>query len=138
MRTIKLIKRDGKVDVETDLAAFFSTLRNGVYHLIIKREKETRTINQNNLMWMWFACIEQETGTDKQDVYLYYCKKFLCKVIQVGERLEKVVETSSMLNTQRMTDFLKKVQADAASELGITLPLPEDRYFECFYQRYKQ
>ena len=33
------------------------------------------------------------------------------------------------LNTVQMTDFLNKVKADAATELGITLPLPEDRYY---------
>jgi hypothetical protein len=35
-----------------------------------------------------------------------------------------------------MTNFLNQIQADAASELGITLPLPEDRFFECFYQQF--
>ena len=85
---------------------------------------------------MWFRCIENDTGTDKNDIYMYYCKKFLCKVIRVGEKVEKVSETSSMLNTAQMSDFMKKIQADAASELGITLPIPEDKYFESFYQQY--
>lgn len=87
-------------------------------------------------MWMWFKCIENSTGTDKNGIYMYYCKKFLCKVIRVGEKVEKVYETSSMLNTTQMTEFLNKIQADAASELGIMLPIPDDRYFEAFYQQY--
>lgn len=87
-------------------------------------------------MWMWFKCIENSTGTDKNDIYMYYCKKFLCKVIRVGEKVEKVYETSSMLNTTQMTEFMNKIQADAASELGIMLPIPDDRYFENFYQQY--
>ena len=37
---------------------------------------------------------------------------------------------------KQMSDFMNKVQADAASELGIQLPIPEDRYFEEFYQQY--
>ncbi len=45
-------------------------------------------------------------------------------------------DTSSRLNTKQMTDFMMKIQADAASELGITLPVPDDRYFEDFYQQY--
>ena len=36
-----------------------------------------------------------------------------------------------------MTDFLNKVQADAAAELGITLPLPEDRYYSEFINEYQ-
>ena len=130
-------KRDGKVSLDTDLDFLFSTLRNGRYIISVKRASERRTIAQNDLMWSWFSCIEEETGTAKNDVYMYYCKKFLCKVVSVGERMEKICQTSSMLNTAQMADFLKKIQADAATELGITLPIPEDRYFEDFYNKYK-
>ena len=130
-------KRDGKVSLDTDLEALFSMLRNGRYIISVKRASERRTIAQNDLMWSWFSCIEEETGTAKNDVYMYYCKKFLCKVVSVGERMEKIYQTSSMLNTVQMADFLKKIQADAATELGITLPIPEDRYFEDFYNKFK-
>lgn len=136
MKVVRVEKKDGRVSLDTDLDYLFSTLRNGSYNLILKRVNEKRTINQNDLMWMWFRCIENDTGTDKNDIYMYYCKKFLCKVIRVGEKVEKVYETSSMLNTEQMSDFMKKIQADAASELGITLPIPEDKYFESFYQQY--
>lgn len=130
-------KRDGKVWLDTDLDFLFSTLRNGRYIISVKRASERRTIAQNDLMWSWFSCIEEETGTAKNDVYMYYCKKFLCKMVSVGERMEKIYQTSSMLNTVQMADFLKKIQADAAAELGIMLPIPEDRYFEDFYNKYK-
>jgi hypothetical protein len=36
-----------------------------------------------------------------------------------------------------MTVFLNQIQADAASEFGIALPSPEDRYWEEFYNEYK-
>lgn len=130
-------KRDGKVWLDTDLDFLFSTLRNGRYIISVKRASDRRTIAQNDLMWSWFSCIEEETGTAKNDVYMYYCKKFLCKVVSVGEHMEKIYQTSSMLNTVQMADFLKKIQADAATELGITLPIPEDRYFEDFYNKFK-
>ena len=136
MKVVRFEKKDGRVSLDTDLDYLFSTLRNGSYNLILKRVNEKRTINQNDLMWMWFRCIENDTGTDKNDIYMYYCKKFLCKIIRVGEKVEKVYETSSMLNTAQMSEFMKKIQADAASELGITLPIPEDKYFEAFYQQY--
>ena len=136
MKVVRVEKKDGRVSLDTDLDYLFSTLRNGSYNLILKRVNEKRTINQNDLMWMWFRCIENDTGTDKNDIYMYYCKKFLCKIIRVGEKVEKVYETSSMLNTAQMSEFMTKIQADAASELGITLPIPEDKYFEAFYQQH--
>lgn len=136
MKVVRVEKKDGRVSLDTDLDYLFSTLRNGSYNLTLKRVNEKRTVNQNDLMWMWFRCIENDTGTDKNDIYMYYCKKFLCKVIRLGEKVEKVYETSSMLNTAQMTEFMNKIQADAASEFGITLPIPDDRYFEAFYQQY--
>lgn len=36
-----------------------------------------------------------------------------------------------------MTNYLEKVKADAATEFGITLPLPEDRNYEAFVAEYR-
>ena len=121
-------------DVEP--AYIFSTLANGNYTITIKKAKEKRSIPQNDLMWMWFTCIERETGTPKDDVYMYYCKKFLCKIIEIGNHREKIYNTSSKLTLEEMTEFLNKIQVDAATELGITLPKPEDRFFEQFYAQF--
>ena len=121
-------------DVEP--AYIFSTLSNGAYTITIKKAQEKRSLPQNDLMWLWFTCIEQETGTPKEDVYMYYCKKFLCKVIEIGGHREKIYNTSSKLTMEEMTAFLNKIQADAATELGITLPKREDRFFEQFYAQF--
>ena len=129
-------KQDGRMTFDVEPAYVFSTLQNGTYQITVKRASEKRSIAQNDLMWMWLACIERETGTPKDDIYMYYCKKFLMKTIQVGERMERIYNTSSKLNTQQMKDFLDKIQADAQSELGITLPNPEDRYFQDFYSQF--
>ena len=129
-------KVDGRLTFDTELAYIFSTLSNGTYNITIKKASEKRSIPQNDLMWMWLTCIERETGTPKDDIYMYYCKKFLMKTIQVGDKWERIYNTSSKLNTEQMTEFLNKIQADALQELGITLPQPEDRLFEAFYQQF--
>ena len=135
-KTIVMRKQDGRMTFDVEPAYIFSTLANGTYHITVKRVSEKRSIAQNDLMWMWLACIERETGTPKDDIYMYYCKKFLMKTIRVGEKLERIYDTSSKLNTQQMNEFLDKIQADALSELGITLPNPEDRFFEQFYNNF--
>ena len=135
-KQILVTKKDGRLTFSEEPAAIFEFLSNGEYVMTIKRMSKKRSIPQNDLMWMWFECISRETGTGKDDVYMYYCKKFLCKVITIGEKQEKIYNTSSKLNTEQMTDFLNKIQADAAQELGIRLPQPEDRFFEAFYQQY--
>lgn len=135
-RQIILTKQDGRLVFDQEPAAVFEFLSNGQYVLTIKRMNTKRSIAQNDLMWMWFACIERETGTSKDDIYMYYCKKYLMKTIKVGEKLERIYNTSSKLNTQQMTEFLNHIQSDAREELGITLPRPEDRFFEAFYNQF--
>ena len=135
-KTVVMTKKDGRLTFDQELPYVFSTLANGTYTLTIKRASEKRSISQNDLMWMWFQCISNETGTPRDDIYMYYCKKFLMKTITVCGRMERIYTTSSKLTVVEMTNFLNQIQADAASELGITLPLPEDRFFECFYQQY--
>ena len=131
-----MTKNDGRLTFDVELPYVFSLLANGKYTITIKRANEKRSIPQNDLMWMWLTCIERETGTPKDDVYMYYCKKFLMKTIQVGNKMERIYNTSSKLNMDQMTEFLNKIQVDAATELGITLPKPEDRFFENFYAQF--
>lgn len=135
-KTVTMKKADGRMTFDMELPYVFSTLANGTYTITIKKASEKRSIPQNDLMWMWLTCIERETGTSKDDIYMYYCKKFLMKTIQVGEKWERIYNTSSKLNTEQMTEFLNKIQQDAASELGITLPQPQDRFFEQFYAQF--
>ena len=135
-KTVIMTKNEGRLTFDVELPYVFSMLANGKYTITIKRANEKRSIPQNDLMWMWLTCIERETGTPKDDVYMYYCKKFLMKTIQVGSKMERIYNTSSKLNMEQMTEFLNKIQVDAATELGITLPKPEDRFFEEFYAQF--
>ena len=132
-----LTKRDGKVSMEKSLDYLCSLLRNGVYVLSIKRKTEPRTISQNALMWMWFKCMEDNTGTEKQDWHDYYCFKFLLRETDIGGKRFTVIGGTSKLNTVQMSNFMDKVQADAATEWGITLPLPADRYYQEFINHYR-
>ena len=135
-KTVLMTKNDGRLTFDVELPYVFSLLANGKYTITIKRANEKRSIPQNDLMWMWLTCIERETGTPKDDVYMYYCKKYLMKTIQIGNKMERIYNTSSKLNMEQMTEFLNKIQVDAATELGITLPKPEDRFFENFYSQF--
>lgn len=130
-------KQDGRLTFDTELAYLFSTLQNGTYTITVKKVTEKRSIPQNDLMWMWLACIERETGTPKDEVYMYYCKKFLMRTVTIGQKMERIYMTTSKLNTEQMTTFLNQMQADAETELGIRLPTPQDRFWEAFYQDYR-
>lgn len=137
VHTLTLTKNGEQVSFDKEPAALFSTLRNGRYTVTITRAMEPRSLDQNALMWLWFTCIEQETGTPRQDVHDYYCVRFLRKSITWNGFDRTVIEGTSRLTKERMTWLLDQIQADAKTEFGIYLPLPEDKYFEEFYQTYK-
>ena len=88
---------------------------------------------------MWFRCLEDGTGQSAQDWHDYYCKKILGRefVTPDGE-IERLQGHTSTLNTAQMTDFLNKVQADAATEWGVTLPLPEDVGYDEFRMQFER
>ena len=141
-KTVLFEKRNGeiknKVTVLSSLENIFKLLANGEYILNVKKQASKRSLNQNALMWMWFACIENELGQEKEDIHDHYCKKFLKREIEICGVRELVVSGTKNLTIEAMSNFMNKVQADAASEFGIILPVPEDLAFEEFKNQYKQ
>lgn len=137
VHTLTLTKDGEQVYFNKEPASVFQILRNGKYLVTFSQYREKRSIDQNSLMWMWFTCISQETGTPVQDVHDYYCAKFLRKQIDWNGTNRTVIEGTRNLKKDRMTEFLNNVQADALTEFGIKLPLPEDLYFEEFCSTFK-
>lgn len=132
-----LVKRNGVVTMDKDFDFMCSLLRNGEYTVKIVRKTQPRTISQNSLMWMWYKCMEEATGTPKEDFHDYYKAKYLSRDIAVGNRWHRVTGSTTDLNTLQMTNYLEKVKADAATEFGIMLPLPEDRNYQAFISEYR-
>lgn len=132
-----LEKRDGKVTWEKPLDLLLSLLPNGKFTLTIKKQAKDRSVSQNALMWMWFACIADTTGNTKEEVHDAYCFMFLSRPVTMGSRSGIIPMGTSGLNTEEMKEFLDKVQADAA-QMGITLPDPGDQYFEAFCEEFKR
>ncbi len=132
-----LSKQNGEVKMDKSFDYMTSLLRNGEYVVKIVRKTKPRTISQNSLMWMWYKCMEERTGQRKEDFHDYYKAMFLSRQVAVRGRWVTVVGSTTDLNTLQMTQFLEKVKADAATEFGIVLPLPEDRHFNDFVSEYR-
>lgn len=137
---MKFEKRNGEIirkeNLIREIESKLMTIRNGKYKVSIQRDVQKRTVNQNALMWMWFTCLEKETGQSKDDFHEYYCRKFLKKLSPIDGQM--VVGGTSKLDTVAFTDFLNKVQSDASIEFGVTLPTPDDLYWEEFENYYKR
>lgn len=131
----EIVRKD---NLQRQFESYLQTLKNGEYTLSAKRVTQKRSINQNNLMWMWIACVSMETGQDKNDIYDYYRQKFLSRTIEINGKTAVVTAGTSALDTVAMTHFLNQMQADVSVEFGIKLPTPEDLCWEEFQNYYKR
>lgn len=144
MKTCKVIKYKGdvvnEVGILKQIRTWFSDAANGSYEISFEKVKTKRSNDQNKLMWVWFTCIarswSEATGKvfTRENVHDAYCKLFLPVTLPNGENIPG---KSSGLTTEQMTDFLNKVQADAATEYGIKLLSLTDVRYEEWAKQYQ-
>lgn len=134
--------RDGNnaEEIVQTVQLWLNDAMNGEYVLTMEKARSPRSNNQNRLMWLWFSCIAKSWSEaagrtfSAQTVHDVYCRLFL----PVDTPRGRIAGHTNKLSTEQMTEFLDKVQADAAGEYGIRLPNPEDKYFELWAQQYEQ
>ena len=109
------------------------------YEVEVNLCRKRRTIDQNSLYWLWLNCLEAETGNDINTLHDFFKQTYLGlkQTLCFGKQVIREVTTTD-LNTAEFTDYLNKVQAFAASECGVILPLPEDLIFEQFKAQFER
>ncbi len=141
-RTVQFVKQPSRTNTEQVVGLVRYWLRdaaNGFYTLTFEKQKQQRSINQNQLMWLWFSCIAEQWSEamgytyTKDDVHDAYCLLFLPVLTPKG----KIAGRTRGLTQEQMSEFLCKVQADAAQEYGIELPSPSDEHFNLWAEQYK-
>ena len=96
----------------------------------IKPYVKRRTLSQNALMWKWVdeavKIIHETTGVDKDQLHEALKRKFLePKRFEIlGEQV--AVYSTKDLKTAEMSAYMNKIEAWAATELGLVLPHPGD------------
>lgn len=138
-RAFRFSKERGTIansqSIHSTLDMWLDTLSNGNYVMTVERVQRPRSNPQNRLMWVWFTIIAQAwseaTGMQftPENVHDAYCQLFLPVTMPNGQNLPG---STSKLTTEGFTDFLNKVQADAATEYGIKLPNPDDALYYQF------
>lgn len=113
--------------IDKPLSKAVEDLPDGVYNIYISEVGYTTSVPQRKLFWMWMGCLEYETGTERKKWHDYYVKKFLPP--------EK--HGISDISSKAMHHFMEQIKADAATEYGITLPLPSDLDYNDFILEYK-
>ena len=107
------------------------------YTVDITKRVIRRTISQNNLMWLWLTCIQYETGQDKDELHEIFKKKWIPPKTIFKYGVEVEIYSTKDFDTSQFKYYLDKIQIFASTELSITLPDPEDKRWEDFYDYYK-
>lgn len=104
------------------------------WHVRIEPFKKRRTLSQNALMWAelnWIVdAIGRETGNDADDLHRFFKNKFLPpRIIEVNGEVMELEPTTTTLTTVGMSEYMERIRAWCASELGLVLPeyRPDER-----------
>ena len=129
-------KLTSEVDREMVMAFIKRLDIHKLYTVEVIEKKPTRSISQNSLYWLWLTCIAFETGEDRNELHEYFKRKWLePKDIIINNDRFQYYSTKS-LNKIQFKYYLDKLQVFANTELSISLPNPEDQYWDEFYRFY--
>lgn len=99
---------------------------------VIKPFVKNRSKAQNDLFHEWIKVISREHGSDFEWTKNEIKRKFLgfqkhrYKDHDGNVVVQEIIPESSKLNTKEMKYFMDQIMAWAATDMGITLPIPED------------
>jgi hypothetical protein len=105
----------------------------GEVAVTVERRKKNRTLPQNALYWLWLTYLEDATGQDKEDFHNFFKKRHLVRLVKfkgkAGKEItEKIVGSTTELDSFAFTEYLEKVQVEASELFGVNLPSPDDVY----------
>jgi hypothetical protein len=108
------------------LCGYLRSLPDGKqYDVSVKLHRSKRSNPQNAWYWTIVGIVARETDNDKEVIHKFFARKFVgVDVKEMGGEKIALVRSTSTLNTEEFSEFISKVEAFVANELGIILPDP--------------
>jgi hypothetical protein len=102
-----------------------------------KQYRKPKTIGQLRLLFLWYNCISNETGSDVATIDKYFKDKYLGTEIKIfrGKEVEVPISKADF-DTKQAHYFLESVRLEALKDMNITLPNPGDLGWNEFYAKY--
>lgn len=118
---------------------YIDNLPEGKLHNVeIMRSPSKRSIDQNRLYWLWLNHLAKELGYTPEELHSVFALKFLGATHRViYEETIVNIPSTKKLTQEQFSSYLELIYRFSVVELGIQLPQPQDRYFEQFYEQYK-
>jgi hypothetical protein len=96
--------------------------------ITVSKAERPRSNPQNRFYWgCVLTMIAAETGHTTEELHEAFKAMLLprCQVTVAGREVE-IAKSTTDLSTGEMEDYLERVRAFAATELGMTIPLPNE------------
>lgn len=88
------------------------------YEIRVAKRKSKRTLEQNARLWALYRSIGDFIGVTDDDMHEYMGNKFLKYVRTINGEDVVSIESTTKLDTKKMTEYQEKIEAWAATELG--------------------
>lgn len=88
------------------------------YEIHIRKRKTKRTLEQNARLWSLYRSIGDWIGVTDDEMHEYMGNKFLKYVRTINGEDVISIESTTKLDTKKMTEYQEKIEAWAATELG--------------------
>ena len=110
-----------------------------VHHVKVTCKRGKRSIDQNAYYWLILTCIMQESGQDKDSLHYYFRSQYLGMYERIcfGSVITEPKSTTE-LDSKQFTQYIEEIRIFAATELGITIPNPEDLKYQQFIEHYSK
>lgn len=105
---------------------YIKKLKSGRVEIDIRKVRSIRSLNQNNLYWLWLGIIGDDTGYYPEELHATFRSMFLT------DKRGKIpiVRSTTQLNKIQFGQYLDQIERLVATEFGIVLPQPEEYYEE--------
>lgn len=105
---------------EYNLARFRQFCKDNIGKTLkIEKQISTRSLNQNQLYWLFLGVIERETGNNANELHEYFRRTLLApKFIKVLGKEIKIPKSTTELSKLEFADYLDKI----SSETEIQIP----------------
>lgn len=124
--------RDGKPVLSPSqrkrLNAAFARREGDEVRIEISQRTKSRSNAQNRYMWgVVYEIIASETGHTTEEIHEFMKAKFLPRsFLVIGNDEQQLTKSTTTLSTFDMEEYLEKIRAFAATELGTKIPLPHE------------
>lgn len=104
---------------EYNLARFRQFCKDNIGKTLkIEKQISTRSLNQNQLYWLYLGVIERETGNNANELHEYFRRTLLTpKFIKVLGKEIKIPKSTTELSKLEFADYLDKISAETEIQI---------------------